>query len=103
MELDINPSSDVLIVKEIGADDRTPGGLFVPEQVKEKDSLCKARILKAGPGQTNRAGQVIPHEYKEGDVVVFDKMRGYPVTHGGQQYLFVNAHQIFGTVNEVVN
>jgi len=96
--MDINPASDVLIVKELKPEDKLPSGLIVPDQVLQRDSLTKAEVLRVGPGQMNRAGQVIPHEYVKGDVIVFDKMRGYPVTYQGQQYLFVNAHQVFGKV-----
>lgn len=103
--MNIKPAFDVLIVEEIKADEKTAAGLFVPGTVVDKDSLCKAKILKAGPGMVSRDGKTIPHEYVEGDVVVFDKMRGYPVTHGGKPYLFVNAHQVFGKVveNPLVN
>lgn len=100
--MNILPESDVLIVKEIKPDEKI-GSLIVPNQVLERDSLVKAEVLRCGPGQMNRAGQVISHGFKAGDVIVFDKMRGYPVTYGGQYYLFVNAHQVFGKVDEVSN
>lgn len=98
--MDLEPSFDVLVVEEIKPDEKTESGLFIPGAVTERDTLMKARILKAGPGQTNRAGQLIPHEYSVGEVIVFDKMRCFPVSYNGKPYLFINAHQVFAKVKE---
>jgi len=55
-------------------------------------------ILPAGPGRYTQSGNLVKNEYGVGDLVVFDKMRGLPVTYGGKPYLFVNSHMVFGKV-----
>ncbi len=57
--LDITPAEDVLIVEEIKTEEQMKSGLFVPGTVTERDSLCKARVLRAGPGKTNSQGHVV--------------------------------------------
>ncbi len=58
----------------------------------------KAEVIAAGPGRYTQAGDLVQNEYGVGDIVVFDKMRGLPVTYGGKPYLFVNSHMVFGKV-----
>lgn len=97
--MNINPKSDVLIVKQLKESDKSKGGLYLPEGV-ERDTIAKALILAAGPGEVNRAGQLIPHGFKVGETIAFDLRRAFPVTYEGEKYLFINAKEVFGTVTE---
>ena len=97
--MNIQPKSDVLIVKEISPSNKTPAGLYIPD-TNEKDSLCKAEIIAAGEGEINKAGTLLPIGFKVGEVIVFDKRRALPVTYEGEKYLFINAKEVFGTVEQ---
>ena len=95
--MNITPASDVLILTEIQASNRTPAGLIIPD-TNEKDSVSKGEVIAAGEGELNKAGTLLPNPYKVGDIVVFEKRRALPVTYEGGRYLFINAKEIFGTV-----
>ncbi len=97
--MNINPVSDVLIVNELPAEEKLASGLYVPGTSSEMDTLCKAEVLAAGPGRVNSSNILTPNEFKVGDMIVYEKRRGLPVVYGGIQYVFINAHQVFGTVN----
>lgn len=101
--MDIIPASDVLIVKEINPDTMTPGGLHVPATASDKDSITKGEILRAGPGITTPSGNLIPHDYKVGDIIVFDKFKSLPVRYNSSYYIFVNSTNVLGKVEKELN
>jgi chaperonin GroES len=99
--MNINPASDVLIVKEITPSESTPAGIFLPPSHTEKDTLMKAVIVAAGPGKINAKGDIIPHDFVVDEIIVFEKRRALPVTYEGEKYIFINASEVFGTVEKV--
>lgn len=99
--MNINPKSDVLIVKEIERPHRTEAGLYIPPTVNNADNVVKGKVLRAGPGKVNAQGSEIPHGFEAGDTIAFEKRRGLPVTYEGGQYIFINASEVFGTVEEI--
>lgn len=99
--MNINPESDVLIAEEIKASDTTKAGLYLPPSAVERDNVMKARVLAAGPGKVNAHGITIAHGFEIGDIIVFERRRGFPAVYEGEKYIFINASEVFGTVEDI--
>jgi chaperonin GroES len=84
------PLHDRVLVRRIDAEEKTAGGIIIPDTAKEKPQ--EGEIVAAGPGGRNEQGQLIPIDVKPGDRVLFGKWSGTEVKIDGQDYLIMKDH-----------
>jgi len=88
----IKPLSDRVVVQPLEAEEKTSGGIYLPDTAKEKPQMGK--IVAAGPGKVSETGEKIPMEVKVGDKVLYGKYSGTDVTIEGKDYLIVRESDI---------
>ena len=94
------PLHDGVVVKRIEAEDKTTGGIIIPDTAKEKPS--QGEIVAVGPGGRDEAGRVIPIDLKVGDRVLFGKWSGTEVKIDNAELLIMKESDIMGVVIEAV-
>ncbi len=90
------PLHDRVVVRRIDAEEKTAGGIIIPDTAKEKPQ--EGEIVAAGPGGRNETGQLIPLDVKVGDRVLFGKWSGTEVKIDGQDYLIMKESDLLGVV-----
>ena len=92
----IKPLHDRLIVKRVDEEQKTPGGILIPDTAKEKPQ--EGKIIAAGPGRRDEKGKIIPMEVKEGDRVLFSKYAGTEIKIEGEEHIFMREDDILGII-----
>src|SRR6201984_2432521 len=92
------PLHDRVVVKRIEAEDKTTGGIIIPDTAKEKPS--KGEIVAVGPGERDEAGRVIPIDLKVGDRVLFGKWSGTEVKIDQTELLIMKGRDIMGGIDQ---
>jgi chaperonin GroES len=92
------PLHDRVLVRRIDAEEKTAGGIIIPDTAKEKPQ--EGEIVAAGPGARNEQGQLIPIDVKAGDRVLFGKWSGTEVKIDGQDYLIMKESDLLGVVDK---
>jgi|TARA_B100000530_G_scaffold65185_1_gene38297 chaperonin GroES len=96
MGMNFRPLHDRVVVKRIDEEEKTAGGIIIPDTAKEKP--MQGEIVAAGPGKRNDNGDVSPLDVKAGDLVIFGKWSGTEVTIDGQELLIMNESDIMGVL-----
>jgi len=89
----IKPLADRVVVKPAEAEERTKGGIIVPDTAKEKPVW--GEVVAVGPGRVSDDGKSIPMEIKAGDKVLYGKYSGTEVTIDGEELLIMRESDIF--------
>src|SRR5689334_22199924 len=97
--MQFRPLHDRVVVKRIDAEDKTAGGIIIPDTAKEKPS--QGEIVAVGPGGRDEAGKLIPIDLKVGDRVLFGKWSGTEVKIDGQELLIMKENDIMGVLTDV--
>ncbi|MFW2392269.1 MAG: co-chaperone GroES [Alphaproteobacteria bacterium] len=92
------PLHDRVVVRRFDEDERTRGGIIIPETAKEKPQ--QGEVVAAGPGATDEKGQVQPLDVKPGDRVLFGKWSGTEVTIDGEELLIMKESDILGVLEQ---
>ncbi len=95
-KVNINPLGDRIVVKPIEAEEKTKGGIILPDTAKEKP--VEGSIMAAGPGRKSDDGKIVEMEVKVGDKVLYGKYSGTEVTIDGEEYLIMRESDIFAIV-----
>ena len=90
------PLHDRVVVKRIDAEEKTKGGIIIPDTAKEKPS--QGEITAVGPGGRDEAGKLIPIDVKVGDRVLFGKWSGTEVKLDGEDLLIMKESDIMGVI-----
>ena len=90
------PLHDRVVVKRIDAEEKTAGGIIIPDTAKEKPS--QGEIIAVGPGGRDESGKLIPIDLKVGDIVLFGKWSGTEVKIDGQDLLIMKESDIMGVI-----
>ena len=90
------PLHDRVVVKRIEAEEKTAGGIIIPDTAREKPQ--QGQILAAGPGGRDEAGKLIPIDLKVGDKVLFGKWSGTEVKLDGDDLLIMKESDIMGVI-----
>lgn len=97
--LDLHPLADrVLVVLDSNNERLTPGGLIIPDSVKDSSGNRKGQVVAAGKGQIKKNGQVLPLDVKAGDQVLFSEYAGNQIQFAGEQYVILRENEILGIV-----
>ena len=92
----IRPLYDRVVVRRVVEEERSKGGLFIPEQAKEKPA--QGEVLAVGQGRRPDNGGLIPLETKVGDRVLFGKYSGTEVELDGEKLLILREDEILGVI-----
>ena len=95
-KLQLKPLADRVVVKKLDAEEKTSGGIVLPDSAKEKPQ--QGEVLAVGPGRTDDKGNKIPMEVKVGDKVLFAKYTGTEVKVEGTEYLILVERDILAIV-----
>ena len=90
------PLHDRVVVRRIESDDRTAGGIIIPDTAKEKPQ--EGEIVAVGPGGRDESGKLVPIEVKTGDRVLFGKWSGTEVKLDGEELLIMKESDIMGVI-----
>jgi len=95
-KLKFRPLHDRVVVKRIDAEEKSSGGIIIPDTVKEKPS--QGEIIAVGPGGRDEAGKLIPLDVKIGNKVLFGKWSGTEVKLEGDDLLIMKESDIMGVI-----
>jgi chaperonin GroES len=90
------PLHDRVVVRRIEADEKTKGGIIIPDTAKEKPS--EGEVIAVGPGGRDESGKLIPIGVKAGDRVLFGKWSGTEVKLDGDDLLIMKESDIMGVI-----
>ena len=91
------PLHDRVVVKRIDAEEKTAGGIIIPDTAKEKPS--QGEVIAFGPGGRDESGKLIPIDIQVGDRVLFGKWSGTEVKIDGQDLLIMKESDIMGVLD----
>jgi chaperonin GroES len=92
----LRPLQDRILVKRIQEEEKTAGGIFIPDTAKEKPQM--GQIVSVGNGKKTEDGKVIPLDVKAGDQILFGKYAGMEVKVEGEEFLIMREDDILGIV-----
>ncbi len=90
------PLHDRVLVRRVEAEEKTPGGIIIPDTAKEKP--VEGEVLAVGPGARDETGKIIPLDVKVGDRVLFGKWSGTEVIIDGEERLILKESDILGVI-----
>jgi chaperonin GroES len=96
MKLQLKPLADRVVVKKLEAEEKTAGGIVLPDSAKEKPQ--QAEVLAIGPGKIDEKGARQPMEVKVGDKVLFAKYSGTEVKIEGTEYVILAERDILAII-----
>ena len=91
------PLHDRVVIRRIEGEDKTKGGIIIPDTVKEKPS--QGEVTAIGPGGRDESGKLIPIDIKVGDRVLFGKWSGTEVKLDGEELLIMKESDIMGVLS----
>ncbi|TMA78744.1 MAG: co-chaperone GroES [Deltaproteobacteria bacterium] len=92
----IRPLQDRVIVKRIEEEEKTKGGIIIPDTAKEKPQ--EGKVIAVGKGKANDDGKVTPLDVKVGDKILFGKYSGTEIKMNGEEHLIMREDDILGIV-----
>jgi chaperonin GroES len=95
------PLHDRVVVRRVDAEERTAGGIIIPDTAKEKPQ--QGDVLAVGPGGRDESGKLTPLDVKEGDRILFGKWSGTEVVIDGEELLVMKESDILGIVEGAVS
>jgi chaperonin GroES len=97
--VNLKPLADRVVVEHVEQQDKTPGGIFLPDTAKEKPQ--EGLILAVGPGRTLDNGTLVPPAVKAGDRVIYSKYSGSEIKLDGKEYLIISEKDVLAIVDAV--
>jgi chaperonin GroES len=92
------PLHDRVVVRRIDADEKTAGGIIIPDTAKEKP--MEGEVVAVGPGARDEKGQLVALDLKAGDRILFGKWSGTEVKIDGEELLIMKESDVLGVVDE---
>ena len=90
------PLHDCVLVKRLDEDEKSPGGIIIPDTAKEKPS--EGKVVAVGSGTKSEDGKVTALDVKKGDKILFGKWSGTEVTVGGDDLIIMKESDILGII-----
>jgi chaperonin GroES len=94
----IRPLHDRVLIKRLDAEEKTSGGLIIPDTAKEKP--IQAEVIAVGAGKRDKDGKLIALEVKPGDRILFAKYSGSEVKIDGEEHLIMREDDILAVINK---
>ena len=92
----ITPLHDRILVKRIEEEEKTKGGIIIPDTAKEKPS--EGKVVAVGKGKVGEDGKLMPLDVKKGDRILFSKYSGTEVNIEGDEHLIIREDDVLGVV-----
>lgn len=96
--MQIRPLHDRLIVKRLEEEEKTKGGIIIPDSAKEKP--IEGKVIAVGEGKLNKDGKKIPLEVKKGDRVLFARYAGTEVKIDGEEHLMMREDEVLAVIEK---
>ena len=90
------PLQDRVLIRRIETDEKTSGGIIIPDTAKEKPQ--EGEVVSAGKGKVNEEGKVRPLDVKEGDRILFGKYSGTEIKLDGEDYIIMREEEVLGII-----
>jgi chaperonin GroES len=90
------PLHDRVVVRRVESEEKTAGGIIIPDTAKEKPQ--EGEIVAVGPGARDESGKLVPLDVKAGDRILFGKWSGTEVKIDGQDYLIMKESDVMGII-----
>ena len=94
--MSFRPLHDRVVVRRLTAEEKTAGGIIIPDTAKEKP--MEGEVIAVGPGARNEAGALVPLDVKAGDKILFGKWSGTEVKLDGEELLIMKESDIMGII-----
>ena len=94
MAMKFRPLHDRVVVKRVAEEEKTKGGIIIPDTAKEKP--MEGEIVSVGPGARDESGKLVPLDVKAGDRILFGKWSGTEIKLDGVEYLIMKESDIMG-------
>jgi len=94
----IIPLRDRILIKRVGEEEKTKGGIIIPDTAKEKP--IQGKVIAVGAGKLDQDGKRIPLDVKKGDRVLFSKYAGNEIKIEGEEHLIAREDDILGIVKQ---
>ncbi|MGQ9655285.1 MAG: co-chaperone GroES [Thermodesulfobacteriota bacterium] len=94
----VKPLADRILVKRLEEEEKTKGGIIIPDTAKEKP--IQGKVIAVGKGKLTEDGKLIPLEVKAGDKVLFGKYAGTEVKIEGEEHLIMREDDVLGIIEE---
>jgi chaperonin GroES len=95
--MSFRPLHDRVVVRRLDAEEKSAGGIIIPDTAKEKP--MEGEVIAAGPGARNEAGALVPLDVKTGDRILFGKWSGTEVKLNGEDLLIMKESDIMGIID----
>ena len=96
MGIGFKPLGPRIVVERVELEQKTAGGIIIPDTVKEKPT--QGKVVAVGPGNRKDDGTIVPLDVKEGDIILFAKWGGSEVTIGDKDYLIMKEEDVLGII-----
>ena len=95
--MEVRPLHDRIIVKRLSEEEKTKGGIIIPDSAKEKPA--QGEVMAAGTGRRTEDGKILALEVKKGDKILFGKYSGTEIKINGEEYLIMREDDVLGIVH----
>ncbi|AFM25261.1 co-chaperone GroES [Desulfomonile tiedjei] len=90
------PLHDRILVERVESEEKTAGGIILPDTAKEKPQ--QGKVIAVGPGKKTEDGKLVPMDVKTGDTILFGKYSGSEIKIDGNEYLIMREDDVLGIV-----
>ena len=97
VDLNVRPLHDRILVRRMAEEEKTVGGIIIPDTAKEKPQ--RGEVVATGKGRVTEDGKTLPLEVKIGDKILFSKYSGTELKLDGSEYLMMREEDILGVFN----
>ena len=94
----IRPVQDRIVVRRVAEEEKTKGGIIIPDSAKEKPA--EGEVVAVGPGKANDKGVVRPLDVKKGDRVLFGKYSGNEIKLEGVEHIILREDEVLGSIEK---
>ena len=96
--MNFKPLHDRVLVRRVESDQKTAGGIIIPDTAQEKP--MEGEVLETGSGARDEVGKLVPMDVKKGDKILFGKWSGTEVKMNGEDYLIMKESDIMGIISQ---
>ncbi len=94
--MNIRPLHDHIIVRRVKEEEKTKGGIIIPDTAKEKPQ--EGKVVAVGKGKILKDGKVVPLDVKKGDRILFSKYAGNEIKIDGEEHLIIREEDVLGVI-----
>jgi len=92
----VRPLNDRILVKRLAEEEKTAGGLYIPDSAKEKPA--EGRVISVGNGKLDDSGKRVPVELKPGETILFGKYSGTEIKIEGEEHIILREEEVLAVV-----